>query len=198
MTVKIMTQMAQEHQAGSQNRSAEVIVVGAGVSGLQTAHKLQQAGISCIVLEGSGNIGGQTFAHSTFNAVHHPRMYAVATECEIIDEHLPIRGKAMLEGFDAFEHDGQPAVSATQVLFFVLLHPCVQKTHLAIGLAYCGRCCQPLPDPGYSRHPLEAIGNLGTKHDCRRTRLIIRRDSHRRQPGQYVDAHNFWSLFQQC
>lgn len=98
----------------SQPTSAQVVVVGAGVSGLQTAHKLQQSGISCLVLEASGTIGGQGFAHgNSFDLESHPRTHALATENGLLEEQPQNLGKAMLEGFDAFEHDGQPVVSVS-------------------------------------------------------------------------------------
>ncbi|KAJ3497116.1 hypothetical protein NLG97_g2151 [Lecanicillium saksenae] len=107
-----MTQSMQKNLIGSRQRSADVIVVGAGVSGLQTAHKLQQSGASCIVLEASGNIGGQPCTSNNFNGDNHPRTHSLATEFGLIDEFHPVQGKAMLEGYDAFEHDEQPALSA--------------------------------------------------------------------------------------
>lgn len=94
--------------------TADVVVVGAGVSGLQTAHKLQQSGASCIVLEASGQIGGIGFAHDGFNAESHPRTYAMAVELGLLQEKQSTPGKAMLEGFEAFESYEQPAVSKTQ------------------------------------------------------------------------------------
>lgn len=38
----------------------DVVVVGAGLSGLQTAHLLQQAGYNCHVLEATARVGGKT------------------------------------------------------------------------------------------------------------------------------------------
>ncbi|OAA81300.1 Amine oxidase [Akanthomyces lecanii RCEF 1005] len=107
-----MTQLAQENLAGTQSRSADVLVVGAGVSGLQTARKLQQSGISCLVLEASGHVGGQAFTSDNFNEENHPRTHALATEFGLIDEPRQIQGKTTLEGFEAFESHEQPALNA--------------------------------------------------------------------------------------
>ncbi len=113
-----MAQLAQDNLAGSQSRSADVIVVGAGVSGLQTAYKLQQAGVSCLVLEASGNVGGQAFSNNNnfnnFNHRNHSRTLALAAEFGLLDESRPAQGKAMLEGFEAFDDHEQPAVSKRQ------------------------------------------------------------------------------------
>lgn len=106
--------MAQENLAGTQSRSADVLVVGAGVSGLQTARKLQQSGISCLVLEASGHVGGQAFTSDNFNEKNHPRTHALATEFGLIDEPRQMQGKTTLEGFEAFESHEQPAVSRQQ------------------------------------------------------------------------------------
>jgi len=39
--------------------NAEVIIIGAGVAGLAAAEKLQQRGLSYLILEGSGRVGGR-------------------------------------------------------------------------------------------------------------------------------------------
>lgn len=43
-------------------QSVDVVVVGAGLSGLQTAYDLQQAGISCVVVEARDRVGGKTWS----------------------------------------------------------------------------------------------------------------------------------------
>ncbi|KAI1389088.1 putative amine oxidase [Hypoxylon trugodes] len=44
------------------NKTADVIVVGAGLSGLQTAVRIQAAGFSCLVLEANDRVGGKTLS----------------------------------------------------------------------------------------------------------------------------------------
>lgn len=40
----------------------DVVVVGAGLSGIQAAHRIQGAGISCVVVEATNRVGGKTFS----------------------------------------------------------------------------------------------------------------------------------------
>ncbi|MFN8734880.1 MAG: FAD-dependent oxidoreductase, partial [Hyphomonadaceae bacterium] len=42
-----------------QNLSAQVIVIGAGISGLETALRLEAEGVDVLVLEASSRIGGR-------------------------------------------------------------------------------------------------------------------------------------------
>ncbi|QVM09476.1 hypothetical protein D8B26_004136 [Coccidioides posadasii str. Silveira] len=50
-----------------QTKSYDVIVVGAGLSGLQAAYDIQNAGLSCLVLEARDRVGGKTWTRKTKN-----------------------------------------------------------------------------------------------------------------------------------
>ena len=42
-------------------RSCQVVVIGAGPSGITCARELKASGLSCLILEASGRIGGRIF-----------------------------------------------------------------------------------------------------------------------------------------
>jgi monoamine oxidase len=47
--------------------TADVVVIGAGLSGLQAAHDVQRQGFSCVVLEARDRVGGKTWSQPTKN-----------------------------------------------------------------------------------------------------------------------------------
>lgn len=68
----------------------DVIVIGAGLSGLQAATDVHRAGLSCLVLEARAQVGGKTFSTTVkhgsgkldlgaawINDKTHPQMYAL-------------------------------------------------------------------------------------------------------------------------
>ncbi|RDW72944.1 amine oxidase-9 [Coleophoma cylindrospora] len=68
----------------------DVVVVGGGLSGLQSAHDIQRAGYSCVVLEARDRVGGKTWSRPTkcggyvdvgaawINDTNQSRMFALA------------------------------------------------------------------------------------------------------------------------
>ncbi|KAM0742360.1 hypothetical protein ACQRIT_002537 [Beauveria bassiana] len=134
-----MTQLApQDTLAKIPARAADVIVVGAGVSGLYAAYKLQQSGISCLVLEATGHVGGSTSTNNHFNSEKHPRTHALATEFSLLDESRPRQGKTVLEGFEPFEHHEQPALANmwTRTVFGLSSH----NVSASQFLSHCASC----------------------------------------------------------
>ena len=59
--------MTQKPRGARAQESADVLVLGAGLSGLQSAQLLEEMGYRVIVLEGRGRIGGKILTHKTQN-----------------------------------------------------------------------------------------------------------------------------------
>ena len=113
----------------------DVVVVGGGLSGLQTAHDVQRAGYSCIVLEARDRVGGKTWSQPTkggsvvdvgaawINDSNQSRMYALAKRfgLDLIEQntdgncvaHVP--GKKPL----VFHYGEVPAVSRRFIYDFL-------------------------------------------------------------------------------
>lgn len=93
-----------------QRRSAQVIVVGAGPSGLQAAYNLQRAGATCLVLEAQERIGCSVAGDDYFNASNHPRVAELARGLGLEAERQNVEGKDVVEGLGASQADGTPNV----------------------------------------------------------------------------------------
>ncbi len=48
----------------AQNQNPKVVVIGAGIAGLTTAHRLQQAGMNVNLYEARSRVGGRIFTVS--------------------------------------------------------------------------------------------------------------------------------------
>lgn len=102
----------------------EVIIIGGGLSGLQAAVDLQNAGVECIVLEARGRIGGKTrsvkpdgcpgkleYGAAWTNSENQPRVLSLAKELGIDMIPQNIEGDVVIEGNGRFRYGGLPSVS---------------------------------------------------------------------------------------
>jgi len=102
-------------------KDVDVVVVGAGLSGLQAAADVQAAGLSCVVLEAKDRVGGKTLSVKPENGAGtvdlgaawindrtHPKMYALFQKfgCE------PIIQK--MEGYEVFRMSSKDPSVKTQ------------------------------------------------------------------------------------
>lgn len=101
----------------------QVVVIGAGLSGLQAAFDLQKVGISTIILEARNRIGGKTWSHPTANNkgfvelgaawtndVNQPRVYNLARRLNLKLIEQNIKGNVAMEGFKPFPYGQLPEV----------------------------------------------------------------------------------------
>lgn len=88
--------------------SAEVIVVGGGLSGLAAAYELQQAGASCLLLERRERIGGWSTEDSFSDA--HVRVLELARSLGLDIQRHVVSGRDAVEGLGASHADGTPSV----------------------------------------------------------------------------------------
>lgn len=92
---------------------ADVVIVGAGLSGLQAARSLANAGITTVLLEARSRIGGKTFSvvHENnvgvadlgaewLNDTTHPLVYRLARELDLQLSEVKVQGDAVLHGLD--------------------------------------------------------------------------------------------------
>ncbi|GJN79643.1 hypothetical protein PLIIFM63780_003160 [Purpureocillium lilacinum] len=89
--------------------SAEVIVVGGGLSGLAAAYELQQAGASCLLLERRERIGGWSTEDSFSDA--HVRVLELARSLGLDIQRHVVSGRDAVEGLGASHADGTPSLS---------------------------------------------------------------------------------------
>ena len=87
--------------------SVDVVVIGAGFSGLQTAYDLHAAGLSCLVLEANGRIGGRSYSYPLRNQ---PGMVELGATWINKDTQPEVYALTREFGLDVVEQNGEGEV----------------------------------------------------------------------------------------
>ena len=103
--------------------NVDVVVVGAGLSGLQAAYDVQKAGYSCVVLEARDRVGGKTWTvpinggkggmdvgAAWINSVNQSRMWALAQRFGLETVEQNVKGDAMSQEAGRFPFGALPNV----------------------------------------------------------------------------------------
>jgi monoamine oxidase len=109
----------------------DVVIVGAGLSGLQAAYDLQRAGLRTIVVEARDRVGGKTWSVPTANGkgivdlgaawindTNQERMWALGQKFGLDYVVQNVEGDTVLQGYGRFPFGALPPVS--QLLFYSL------------------------------------------------------------------------------
>jgi monoamine oxidase len=112
------------------NQSVDVVIIGAGLAGLTSAHEILRSGLTCIILEARDRVGGKTWSTpmnsggtidvgaAWINDTNQSKVYALAKRygAELIEQNT--QGNAVLEDFDGkctpFAYGELPNVSDYQ------------------------------------------------------------------------------------
>lgn len=91
----------------------DVLILGAGLAGLSTAHKITASGLTCLILEARDRVGGRTYSQplpsgsgiidlgaAWINDTNQSRMFELAQrfEAELIEQNT--KGDVMLQHAD--------------------------------------------------------------------------------------------------
>jgi monoamine oxidase len=92
---------------------SEVVIIGAGLSGLQAARILKDSGVRAVVLEARSRVGGKTLSvrdedgvgvsdlgAEWLNDTTQPRVYQLASELELEFSEVRVRGESILQLLD--------------------------------------------------------------------------------------------------
>lgn len=111
----------------------DVVVIGAGLSGLQAASNIQSAGLSCVVIEARDRVGGKTWTRETkngklvdvgaawINDTNQTKVYALAKRFDLELVQQNTEGDCIMQtsaggSASRFAYGDSPNVSTTVVL----------------------------------------------------------------------------------
>ena len=93
--------------------ATDVVIVGAGLSGLQAARSFKDAGLTTVVLEARSRIGGKTWSIADkdgagvadlgaewLNDTTQPQVYQLALKLGLEFAEVKVQGEAVLQGLD--------------------------------------------------------------------------------------------------